>query len=113
MLLFALLTPCAVLTARRFSWAAIRWLRSRGYNQTHCVIVGTGRVARRTARALRHASWMGFKNIGFIEDQPSRWASDLDVLGTVADLPGLVEKYTISHIFIALPMSRYQDVRRA
>ena len=47
------------------------------------VIVGTGRVARKTARALRHASWMGIKNIGFVEDQPSRWTSDLDILGTL------------------------------
>jgi Undecaprenyl-phosphate glucose phosphotransferase len=112
LLLFAVLTPCAILTARRFSWAAIRWLRSRGYNQTHAVIVGTGRVARKTARALRHASWMGIKALGFVEDQPSRWTGDLDVLGTTADLPRLIERYRIGHVFIALPLSRYHDARR-
>jgi Undecaprenyl-phosphate glucose phosphotransferase len=112
MLLFALLTPFAILSARRFSWATIRWLRSRGYNQTHAIIVGTGRVARKTARALRHASWMGIKTLGFVEDQPSRWTGDLDVLGTTTDLPRLIERYNIGHIFIALPLSRYNDARR-
>jgi Undecaprenyl-phosphate glucose phosphotransferase len=112
LLLFSLLAGCSVLGMRRLSWAAIRWLRSRGYNQTHSVVVGTGRVARKTARALRHASWMGIKNLGFVEDQPSRWTGDLDVLGTFADLPRLIERYGIGHVFIALPLSRYHDARR-
>lgn len=113
MLIFSALVGGSILFARRITWAAVRHLRSHGYNQTHCVVVGTGRVARKTARALRRASWMGFKTIGFIEDQPNRWTSDLDILGTIGDLPGLITKYTISHVFIALPMSRYNDVRKA
>jgi Undecaprenyl-phosphate glucose phosphotransferase len=112
MVLFSGLTAAAVLTARRCTWAALRWLRSRGYNQNHAIIIGTGRVARKTARALRHASWMGIKTLGFVEDQPSRWTSDLDLLGTTADLPRLIEQYQIEHVFIALPMSRYHEARR-
>ncbi len=113
MLLFSLLTPAGVLTARRLGWAAIRGLRRQGYNQTLAVIVGTGRVARRTAWALRHASWMGIKTLGFVEDNPSRWTSDLNILGTTADLPRLIQQYGIEHVFISLPMSRYHEARRA
>ena len=112
LVLFSVMTAGSVLAARRLTWAAIRWLRSRGYNQMHAVIVGTGRVARKTARALRHASWMGIKNLGFVEDQPSHWTGDLDILGTSADLPRLIEQYNIGHVFIALPLSRYHDARR-
>ncbi len=112
MVLFSVLTAVFVSAARRASWSAIRHLRSRGYNQTHAVIVGTGRVARKTARSLRRASWMGIKNLGFIEDQPSHWTSDLDILGRYADLPDLIQKYNIAHVFIALPMNRYNDARR-
>jgi Undecaprenyl-phosphate glucose phosphotransferase len=112
LLLFAPLTAAGVLATRRASWMAIRNLRSRGFNQSHAVIVGTGRVARKTARSLRRASWMGIKNLGFIEDQPSRWTSDLDVLGRFADLPGLIQKYNIAQVFIALPMSRYDEARQ-
>src|SRR5439155_12765892 len=84
-MIFLALTAPLILCARRLSWVAIRRLRSRGFNQTQAIIVGTGRVARRTARALRATSWLGIKNIGFIEDQPSRWTGDLDILGSVAD----------------------------
>jgi len=112
MLLFVALTTTSILTCRRFSWAAIRWLRTQGYNQTRSVIVGTGRIGRKTARAFRNANWMGFKNLGYVEDNPSRWVSDLDILGTIADLPQLVEKYQIEHVFIALPLRRFDEARR-
>ena len=32
---------------------------------------------------------MGIKNVGFVEDQPTQWVTDLDVLGTTAELPEL------------------------
>ena len=112
MVLFLGLSGVSILLARRLSWAGIRWLRRRGFNQTQSIIIGTGRVARRTARALRQTSWLGIKNIGFVEDQPTRWTSDLDILGTTADLQRLVDKYRVSHVFIALPMNRYEEARR-
>jgi Undecaprenyl-phosphate glucose phosphotransferase len=111
MVLFSVMTTLGVLTARRASWSAIRYLRRQGYNQSFSVIVGTGRVARKTARALRSASWMGIKNLGFVEDEPNAWTGDLDILGTTADLPRLIQQYRIGHIFIALPMSRYHEAR--
>jgi Undecaprenyl-phosphate glucose phosphotransferase len=111
-LLFFSLTVALTLAARRASWMAVHWLRSHGYNQTQAIIVGTGRVARKTARSLRGTRWLGIKNVGFIEDQPTRWCSDLDILGGIADLPRLVEKYQVSHVFICLPMTRYHDARR-
>ncbi len=101
-----------VLTARRFVWAGVRTLRSHGYNQTFALVVGVGRVARKTARALQRASWMGIKNLGFVDDRPGPLCGDLDVLGGFADLPQLIQKYSIGHVFIALPLNRYADARR-
>jgi Undecaprenyl-phosphate glucose phosphotransferase len=109
---FVALSCGLILLNRRFSWFAVGWLRSHGYNQARSLIVGTSRVARKTARALRSTSWIGIKNLGHIEDQPSRWTGDLDILGTTTDLPALIEKYEINHVFIALPMNRYHEARR-
>jgi len=112
MALFVVLSCALILLARRASWFAIGWLRSHGYNQARSLVVGTGRVARKTARALRSTTWMGIKNLGHVEDQPSRWTGDLDILGTTSELPQLIERYQVGHVFIALPMNRYHEARR-
>jgi Undecaprenyl-phosphate glucose phosphotransferase len=110
--LFGGLTAFCLGVTRRCSWAGLRYFRSRGFNQSFAVIVGTGRVARKTARALRRAHWMGIKVLGFVEDRPSRWISDLTLLGSFADLPEIVHRHRIGNVFIALPMKRYDDARR-
>jgi Undecaprenyl-phosphate glucose phosphotransferase len=112
LLLFSLLTLGAVLTWRRLTWAAVRWLRSHGYNQSYALIVGSGRVARKAARALRHASWMGIKAVGFVDDRAGPLCGDLDVLGGFADLPELIRRFSVVHVFIALPMNRYDEARK-
>lgn len=106
------LTAVGVVVGRRLAWTVIRSLRSRGYNQTHSIIVGTGRGARKTARALRRVYWMGIKNVGFVEDRTNGLSNDLDLLGGFDDLPELIRKYRVEHVFIALPMSRYHEARR-
>src|SRR5262249_55389052 len=50
--------------------------------------------------------------IGFVEDRQDRWTGDLNLLGNFAELPELIRKYQIAHVFIALPMGRYDDARR-
>jgi len=111
-LLFWVLSVGLVIVGRRAAWAAIRTLRSRGYNQTYSIIVGAGRGARKMARALQRVNWLGIKNIGFVEERASRLAGDLDVLGGFADLPELIEKYGVKHVFVALPLDRTDDARR-
>jgi Undecaprenyl-phosphate glucose phosphotransferase len=97
---------------RRLWWNIIGRLRAQGYNPTPVVIVGTGRVARRTAKAIEHAGWTGMHVLGFVEDEPTRWTSDLPIVGKVSELPRLVLEHGISQVFLALPMQRYHEARR-
>jgi len=112
MVLFTAFSATFVLTARRISWSTLRSLRRRGYNQTNALIVGTGRIARQTARALKSASWMGIRTLGFIDERTNRWSSDLPVVGTIEELPIVVEKNQVEHVFIALPLNRLADARK-
>ncbi len=113
MAMFAIGTLFALLVARRVSWSGMRRLRARGVNQSHALVVGTGRLARRTVRTLRAVNWSGIQPVGYVEDDGHRGSgADLPLLGSIADLPELVAKHHIEHVFIALPLNRYADARR-
>jgi Undecaprenyl-phosphate glucose phosphotransferase len=113
MVMFVLGTLALIVAARRASWSGMRKLRARGVNQSHALVVGTGRLARRTVRTLRHVNWSGIQPVGYVEDEQNRGSgTDLPVLGNIADLPALVERHHIEHVFVALPLNRYADARR-
>src|SRR6185312_3292961 len=97
-LIFWVVSMALVLIGRRVAWAVIRTLRSHGYNQTFSIIVGAGRGARKMARALQRVSWLGIKNIGFVDENTNRLSGDLDVLGRFTELPNLIEKYGVQHV---------------
>jgi Undecaprenyl-phosphate glucose phosphotransferase len=112
--LFAVFAFTFILVARRLTWFAIGQLRARGINQSHALIVGTGRLARRTARTLRLSSWTGIQTVAYVEDDPDTHQThcDIPVIGPIESLPELVERHHIEHVFIALPMNRYAEARR-
>jgi len=112
--LFAILAFVGILGVRRLSWFAIGRLRARGFNQSHALIVGTGRLARRTAASLQRSAWMGIQTVAYVEDYPEAVQSQasLPVIGPIAELAHLVKQHHIEHVFIALPMNRFGEARR-
>jgi Undecaprenyl-phosphate glucose phosphotransferase len=113
MVMFAVFSLVGIVAARRASWTGVRALRSRGVNRSNALVVGTGRLARRTVRTLRVVNWSGIQPVGYVEDETHRGpATDLPVLGSIAELPMLVERFGVEHVFIALPLNRYTDARR-
>ena len=112
MALFAAGSFLGIAAARRLSWTTLRRLRARGWNQSHALIVGTGRLARQTARTLRTVRWTGIRTVGFVEDDLGKIPTDIPVVGRIGELAELVEKHHIEHVYIALPLNRYADARR-
>jgi Undecaprenyl-phosphate glucose phosphotransferase len=112
--LFAGLLFVGILFCRRLTWFTIGRLRARGFNQSHALVVGSGRLARRTARSLRKSNWTGIQTVAYVEDDPASHERhcDIPVVGPIDDLPRLVDELHIEHVFIALPMNRYADARR-
>ena len=110
--IFPLFAAAGVLTVRRLSWHLLGKLRSRGWNQSHALIVGTDRLARLTARLLEQSPAMGIQVVAHVEDDPTAHRCDKPVVGPYSNLPKLVEELHIEHVFIALPMNRYAEVRK-
>ena len=78
------------------------------------LIVGAGRAGNLIVRELKGNSTLGYNPIGFVDDNPGKKGmhmQGLKVLGTTANLPELIEKYSASRILIATPSARGDEVR--
>lgn len=107
------------------SRTAIRWLDER-QARTQCVaasevpmrsvlLVGAGRAGTLAARELRRRPDLGYRPVGFLDDNPSlrgRRIDGLEVLGTTSDAETVAERSSVECLILTLP-SATQAQRRA
>ncbi|HVT02931.1 MAG TPA: sugar transferase [Thermoanaerobaculia bacterium] len=91
--LFGLLCALLLLSEKLLLRVIARYVRARGLNYRTLLIVGTGRRAREIVQMIDDHRYWGYKILGFISDG-HRLSSELShypVIGTMADLRGIVE----------------------
>ena len=83
----------AVRTCFRVIFTHSRWMR-------HTIIVGTGRTARAIGDYLTAKPHLGFRVIGYVSDpsEADEAGSSLDTLGTIDDLPHLVDTRVVDAV---------------
>ena len=87
----------------------LRWvyasLLTRSVFRQRLVIVGAGRAGRTIADMIRAYSKKDYVLVGFVDDGPSQQGTSrktLPILGTSADLPGLVQRRQIDAVVVAV-----------
>jgi len=92
-------------------WA--RQIRKKGFNLRNIVIVGTGRRAREMKDLIdQHKEW-GFRLTGFVSDQPDirlKQIKDTPIIGSIADLPEILEQYVIDELIFAISRKRLEEL---
>jgi exopolysaccharide biosynthesis polyprenyl glycosylphosphotransferase len=108
---FWMLTLVGLVAVRRGFGAYYCWRRRRGLPHGRALIVGTGRIARSLARALRANNWLGIEPLGYVDTREES-EPGASTVGTVGDLPELVERFAIDYVFVAVPFHRYTQTQR-
>ncbi len=83
----------------------LRWIRKKGYNVRKFIVVGAGRLGQELCSVVANSPWMGYKPIGFFDDNPkliNQLVDDIPVVGTIDDLPRFLENSKIDIAFIAI-----------
>lgn len=84
----------------------LRMLRRKGHNQRFLLIVGTGKRAQAfIERVERHPEW-GFKIQGLVDADEALTGTDVlgyRVLGTLPDLPDLLENKVVDEVVFVVP----------
>ena len=109
---FFLLNPL-VLFVHHVGW--MQWtkhLASHGIGTRRCLIVGTGELAQAISDRIDHHPWTGLSVVGFVglgdreDDSSPDEEISVDagkVVGTIEELPSLVEERRIHEVVVAVP----------
>lgn len=87
----------------------VAWWRSHRRASAHgerVLIVGAGQAGQMTVRELHANPQLGLTPVGFIDDDRAKHGHrlmDLPVLGAIADLPRILERYAVTQLVIAMP----------
>jgi len=105
-LLFGLIVFILLLASRFAIIKVLRAVRRRGYNYRNILVVGAGKRARTYAEMICSHTELGLRVLGYVDDDPT--PSDREVLGskiigTLADVPSILERNVVDEVVIALP----------
>ncbi|QGJ71699.1 Undecaprenyl-phosphate galactose phosphotransferase [Planctomycetales bacterium 10988] len=111
--LFFLINAGLLLLWRRLAWSLLIRLRERGLNQGRAAVLGSGRLARNVVKTLQANRWTALEVQGVIDDErPETLPGSIPYLGTLKELPKLIQKHDLDHLFFALPLKQYGELDR-
>ncbi len=124
MLVFAWAAALVTITLGRFVHSRVqRYLQSRGIGAERVLIVGTGEVGRMVLQKIQHTPGLGYRVVGFAEASPGpgpepapdaavqpATVMGLPVLGSVDDLPSIIEAHGIHEVIIGLPEATHEEL---
>jgi len=89
----------------------LRLARAKGLDAANVLIVGAGESGEIILEKIRHAPDLGYRVVGFVEDvHLDLLPTGAPVLGTLADVPRLIQAYNVSELIIAAPRLEQRDV---
>jgi exopolysaccharide biosynthesis polyprenyl glycosylphosphotransferase len=92
---------------------AAAYLRRRGIGVDRVLIVGAGTTGRAIMRSILAQPELGYRPVGFVDDDPKKQESDIGpfkALGGTADLAAILRNEAIDQVIIALPWISHRKV---
>ncbi len=101
--------------ARMVRWFVLGRLRQMGQGVDRVLIIGAGEVGRTVMRNLIAQPDLGYRVIGFLDDDPIKSDSDIGpikALGSLDNLPQAIKEHAISQVIITLPWQYHRRTLR-
>jgi exopolysaccharide biosynthesis polyprenyl glycosylphosphotransferase len=88
-------------------------LRKRGYGIRRVLIVGAGKVGRSVMRNIVARPELGYRVVGFVDDNPDKGQTDIGrfkALGGLGSLPRIVSQQDVDEVIITLPWMYHRKI---
>lgn len=89
-------------------------LRARGIGTRNVLIIGAGEIGRAVMRTIFARPELGYRCVGFLDDDPERGHTDIgrfSALGAVSALPQVLSQGGVDEVVITLPWSAQAKIR--
>lgn len=109
---FVFLSTCFSLT-HRLIYRVVYKLNSRKQVQERRILIaGAGIVGNRLADQIEGYGSLGYKIVGFVDDNYDLKKKDPKVLGSIENIKSIIVNYKIDHVITALPRRAYDRLDR-
>ncbi len=88
-------------------------LRRRGRNIRRVLIVGAGEVGRSVMRSIVAHPELGYRVVGFVDDNPDKGHTDIGrfkALGGLENLPRVVSEQEVDEVIVTLPWMYHRKI---
>ena len=93
--------------------AGLSYLRKKGKNLRKVLILGAGRVGLQIDEFIRENRDLGYKVIGFLDDNHVNSAISHQIIGKLHELERVINDRNFDEIMIALPITKEKKIRDA
>jgi len=90
-------------------------LRQYGIGVVRVLLVGAGDVGRMVMRTVAARPDLGYRLVGFIDDNPAKGNTDVGrfkALGPIDNFPAILEKGNIDSVIVCLPWQSHRTIQR-
>lgn len=83
--------------------------------RTQVIVVGAGAAGSSLVKQMQSSPECGYRPIAILDDDPAKsglMIHGIEVVGTTAKLPGVLAKYPVDELILAIPSAAVRDRRR-
>lgn len=106
------LLSIAALTVFRAVHAQVQWqAQAHGIGDDRVLLVGAGEIGQMLLQKITHNPKMGYQVVGVVGSGDAPVDNlGFPVLGAIADIPWIIERYYVDEVIIGLPESNHKDL---
>jgi Undecaprenyl-phosphate glucose phosphotransferase len=88
-----------------------RSFQAHGWDEERVLIVGADEVGRMILQKIRETPDLGYNVVGFVDDNTQiKAVQNSPVLGTIDDIPELIETERIKEVIVAMPEASHHEI---
>ena len=102
-----LLTFVLAAVERSLLRLTLRKFRQEGFNIKYVLIIGAGEVGARLADTISVNSYLGYKIMGFLDDNVTGEINNVNVIGKITDIEKILARNLVDRVIVSISPRHY------